>query len=91
MKCNEEDFSIDSDGYLFSYKGKAEFVRIPDNVTSIGSYAFQRCKKLKNIYIPDSVIEIGYQAFAECENLTGIKLPSSVKKSKVKLLKNVKN
>ena len=37
--------------------------KIPENVTSIGNYAFYHCIALKSIEIPESVISIGAYAF----------------------------
>ncbi len=37
---------------------------IPDDVTSIGSYAFYNCSSIERIAIPDSVISIGEDAFS---------------------------
>jgi len=42
---------------------------IPDDVTSIGDYAFSYCSGLTTITIPASVTSIGYAAFAGCSNL----------------------
>ena len=39
---------------------------IPDDVTSIGSYAFGYCSTLTSITIPNSVTSIGASAFAGC-------------------------
>ena len=44
-------------------------VIIPDNVTSIGRYAFDECKNLTEVKIPDSVTSIGASAFSDCKNL----------------------
>ncbi len=51
---------------------------IPDGVTRIGDYAFNRCSKLKSVTIPDSVTSIGGNAFLQCPSLTSIKIPISV-------------
>ena len=51
---------------------------IPDNITSIGSGAFQECSKLTTITIPDSVTSIGRVAFWGCRSLTSITIPDSV-------------
>ena len=51
---------------------------IPDDVTSINSYAFYGCKSLTSITIPDSVTSIGGYAFANCSNLTSVTIPDSV-------------
>ncbi|MCM1223158.1 MAG: leucine-rich repeat domain-containing protein, partial [Lachnospiraceae bacterium] len=45
---------------------------IPDNVTSIGNYAFEYCSDLTSITIPDSVKSIGNYAFYGCSGLTVI-------------------
>ena len=51
---------------------------IPNNVTSIGSYAFLGCCGLTSITIPNSVTSIGYGAFYGCDGLTSITIPNSV-------------
>ena len=51
---------------------------IPDEVTSIGNYAFWCCRSLTSITIPDGVTSIGYEAFYNCSSLTSINIPDSV-------------
>ncbi len=41
-------------------------ITIPDDVTSIGSYAFEDCTGLTSIIIPNSVTSIGGSAFQGC-------------------------
>lgn len=53
-------------------------INIPNNVTSIGNYAFIYCSALTSITIPNSVTIIGKQAFANCTSLTSINIPSSI-------------
>ncbi|MBQ8020277.1 MAG: leucine-rich repeat domain-containing protein [Paludibacteraceae bacterium] len=48
------------------------------DVTSIGNYAFVRCRSLTNINIPESVTSIGYGTFYDCSGLTSIDIPKSV-------------
>ena len=50
---------------------------IPNNVTSIGGYAFYSCFGLTSITIPNSVTTIGETAFAY-SGLTSITIPNSV-------------
>ncbi|MDE5842235.1 MAG: leucine-rich repeat protein [Muribaculaceae bacterium] len=47
-------------------------VFIPNTITSIGTYAFYKCKKLSEVNIPNSVTSIGVGAFAYCSNLNSI-------------------
>ena len=51
---------------------------IPDDVTTIPSYAFINCNKITSITIPSSVTSIGNYAFYNCSSLTNITIPSSV-------------
>ena len=50
---------------------------IPNNVTSIGFYAFNNCTDLLSITIPEGVTTIATGAFGNC-GLTSITLPASV-------------
>ena len=50
---------------------------IPDNVTSIGDYAFYS-SGLTNITIPEGVTSIGLNAFAYCRNLVDITVLSAI-------------
>ena len=52
---------------LFTGVGLTEYT-IPDNITSIGDWAFSNCNSLTSVTIPDSVTSIGRGAF---RNLTG--------------------
>ena len=71
------DFEIE-DGMLTRYTGHAAEVVIPDNVTTIGKYAFGGCTSLTSITIPGSVTAIGEFAFAGCTSLTSITLPDNL-------------
>jgi uncharacterized repeat protein (TIGR02543 family) len=51
---------------------------IPNNVTSIGNYAFE-CTTLNKIDIPNSVENIGIWAFGYNDKLTSVIIPNSVK------------
>jgi hypothetical protein len=53
-------------------------VEIPNNVTSIGDYAFSECTSLVTISIPSSVTSIGDFAFLVCTSLATVDLPNSV-------------
>ena len=53
---------------------------IPDNVTSIGRFAFKDCSNLTSITIPNSVTSISGDAFYRCTKLTNITIPNSVTK-----------
>ena len=52
--------------------------RIPNSVTSIGSYAFYNCSDLTNIEIPNSVTSIGYGAFEDCTSLESVTIENGV-------------
>lgn len=76
----EEEFKIDEKGELTEYNGSGGVVAIPENVTSIGSYAFENYKGLTNldITIPSSVTRIGEYAFNGCSGLSNISIPEGV-------------
>ena len=61
------------DGFAYRFRSLAS-IRIPDNVTSIGKYAFCDCASLKNVTIPDSVTTIGGNVFSGCGLLKEILL-----------------
>ena len=50
---------------------------IPNNVTSIGDYAFYWCNNLESVTIPDSVTKIGQSAFNSCYKLKYVYCESS--------------
>ncbi len=57
---------------------KLTSISLPQNVTSIGGWAFQNCSSLKDITIPNSVISIGSTAFGDCTSLTSVTISTSV-------------
>lgn len=52
---------------------------IPENVTSIGEYAFYKCYGLTSATIPNGVIAISDYAFCYCGSLKSVLLPKSIK------------
>ena len=76
----EEAFEIDDtnnmavgkNGTLIKYIGSTEIIMIPDNITSIGKYAFRGNETVKKIIMSDSVKMIDKFAFAHCPNLEEI-------------------
>ena len=62
----------------FWIKAIVEELIIPNSVTRIGQFAFDRCSSLKSIVIPDSVTQIGDRAFYVCSSLKSIVIPESV-------------
>ena len=51
---------------------------IPDSVTTIGGYAFERCSELKKIIIPQSVTTVEYAAFEGCTGLTDVTISGNI-------------
>lgn len=49
-----------------------------NNVTVIGSSAFESCDMLRVLNIPEQVVNIGEYAFSYCENLRSASLPSTL-------------
>lgn len=64
--------------YINGKKVEGELV-IPDGLTSIGDYAFEKCTQITYLTIPDSVKYIGKYAFANCHNVELKSFPSAVK------------
>ena len=61
------------DGMLNSFAptGITEYT-IPDSVTWIGEFAFNKCSNLTSVTIPDSVTWIGYGVFLGCSSLIDV-------------------
>lgn len=64
-------------GYYNSGSGVLETVKLPNNLNTIGDYAFYACRKLKNVSMP-KVTTIGYRSFRETSKLESITLPSGL-------------
>lgn len=66
VSASTSDFVV-NDGVLTKYRGKADNVTIPSNVTVIGNQAFENCKSLVYVKIPEGVTEIQDNAFLGCK------------------------
>lgn len=64
------------DNYL--YESTIQDYKLPDNVISIGAFAFAHCDSLTEIIIPNGVVDLDVGAFDACRSLTNIILPDSV-------------
>ena len=50
----------------------------PENITSIGSYAFSKCSQLTKIILPETISIISSYLFNEATSLSSITIPSNV-------------
>ena len=71
------DFVI-KDSLLIKYIGQDSVVIIPDEVKSIGEYAFDGNENITHVTIQHGVTTIGEYAFADCTNLETVILPDSL-------------
>ena len=53
-------------------------LKIPEGVTTIGSYAFSSCTNLASVTIPEGVTTIGDGAFSNCTSLASVTIPEGV-------------
>ncbi len=65
-------------GHAFTDSLNLSSVIIPDNVTSIGNFAFYKCSSLQSIIIGKSIINIGAYSFHGCSNLNNVIITDSV-------------
>lgn len=63
----------------FSHSG-IRSVRLPENLTAIGDYAFTDCKNLTQIQLPSHLSVLGNSAFRECAALEKIDIPAELKR-----------
>ena len=57
-----------------------ENIVLTDNITTIGTSAFEGCTSLTTITIPNSVTAIGASAFQGCKSLKSISFPENITK-----------
>lgn len=66
------------DGVLEAYTGRAETVRVPEEVRVIGEGAFKACVSLQEVILPSGLTEIRDHAFKGCRRLAKIRIPEEV-------------
>ena len=71
--------SVFSSGILMQQDmDKVSYIKLPNNITEIGSNAFSGNSTLETVIIPNSVTEIGGSAFYGCSALQTIDLPDNL-------------
>lgn len=73
----EDTVSYIADG-AFCGTANIESITFASNLKSIGSRAFEYCRKLSSLVLPSSVEIIGERAFQYCDRLSSIMLPRSI-------------
>ena len=73
-----KDWSYYTQVPWYSYRREIKTVNLPNEVTSIGDYAFEGCLSLTSVIIPNSVTSIGDRAFCGCSGFTSVTIPESV-------------
>ena len=96
---NNQNFST-IDGVLFNKdkttlqiypRERSGAYSIPNNVTTINSYAFSTCDGLTSVTIPESVTSILLDAFAKCAQLKSVIFHEGITKIGVEAFENCKS
>ena len=72
------DYTYSSAAPWFSYRESITALNIGSDVTSIGDFAFYRCRYLGDVEIPDSVQNVGMLAFNGCGTIEKITIGSGL-------------
>lgn len=70
--------SLQNIGTYAFYNSYIKNIVIPDNVSTIGQYAFNGCSNLTSVYIGNSITTIARYAFQNCSNITEMQISNSV-------------
>ncbi|MFQ9514862.1 MAG: leucine-rich repeat domain-containing protein [Eubacterium sp.] len=62
----------------FDYNDQIESIRLHNNITEIGAYAFYKCEKLLQINLPAGLKRIGDYAFLACGKINKMEVPKGV-------------
>ena len=73
-----EEWSYCTKWYFYVDNNEVTDLLFPNDVTSIGKFAFYYCCGLKSITIPNSVTSIGNSAFASCLGLMSVVIPEGL-------------
>lgn len=63
---------------MFDYRYALQQVVLPENLESIGQYAFRDCYDLQDIVFPYTLESIGNYAFEDCDNFKDVIIPEGV-------------
>ena len=63
---------------LCEYCYSLESVILPDSMTSLSSYIFNRCEALTSVHLPNQLQSMSTYTFAYCASLYSITIPASV-------------
>lgn len=65
------------DQYAFA-DSKLKKIDIPDSVTQINAFAFERCNSLTHIEFPANLEKLWYGTLSYCENIASVIIPSTI-------------
>lgn len=86
----EEDFMIrDKSRLSFLFSASSTYT-IPNDIKSVGNYAFTGCSKLKKLTLHKGLSRIASDAFSACKTLKTIALPADWGKLNIAALANAK-
>ena len=63
---------------MFDYRYALQQVVLPENLESIGQYAFRDCYNLQDMVLPVTLKSIGSYAFEDCDNFKHVVIPEGV-------------
>lgn len=66
---------LDNPAPWLELRSDIKSVSLPDELASIGAYAFYECNEVTEINVPDNVTQIGKNAFSYCTKLSTVTFP----------------